>query len=121
MLINIYILIDCKVNIRQICFFYFLENFLYLNERITVLTSKCINELKNQGFLDNQIHIEPFLHLRYDGTDCALMCSASYDNLVEFSTAHGDFLSGFLARYSHFFIIIICFFTYFTISALLKL
>lgn len=66
------------------------------------MSSKCINELKNQGFSDNQLHTEPFLHLRYDGTDCALMCSASNDNLVDFSTAHGDFLSGFLARYRHF-------------------
>lgn len=80
----------------------FLENFSYLNERITVLSSKCIDELKNQGFSDNQLHTEPFLHLRYDGTDCALMCSASKDSLVDFSTAHGDFLSGFLARYNDF-------------------
>lgn len=63
------------------------------------MSSKCIDELKKQGFSDNQLHTEPFLHLRYEGTDTALMCSASYDNTVHCSTAHGDFLSGFLARF----------------------
>lgn len=77
----------------------FLENFEYLNERITLLSSKCIDQLKKQGFSDNQLHTEPFLHLRYDGTDCALMCAASNHGSNSSSTVHGDFLSGFLARY----------------------
>jgi 5-oxoprolinase (ATP-hydrolysing) len=63
-----------------------------------MLSLKCINELKKQGFSDNQLHTEPFLHLRYDGTDCALMCSANNDNLTDSRYVHGDFLSGFLAR-----------------------
>lgn len=77
----------------------FLENFEYLNERITSLSMKCVEQLKKQGFSDNQLHTEPFLHLRYDGTDCALMCPAKNDGLIGSSTMHGDFLSGFLARY----------------------
>ncbi|VVC30615.1 Hypothetical protein CINCED_3A005881 [Cinara cedri] len=80
---------------------YDIENFAYLNERISELSSKCFNELKTQGFLDNQLHTEPFLHLRYDGTDCAIMCSASNDCVGEPSTIHGDFLSGFLAKYQN--------------------
>jgi len=63
------------------------------------LSSKCIEELKKQGFSDNQLHTEPFLHLRYEGTDCALMCSASYGGTINSSTIHGDFLSGFLTRF----------------------
>lgn len=89
------------------CHFYFyyfvLENFSYLNERIALLSLKCINELKKQGFSDNQLQTEPFLHLRYDGTDCALMCPAVNDSLVSSGTIHGDFLSGFLTRYESFF------------------
>ncbi|XP_025416669.1 5-oxoprolinase isoform X2 [Sipha flava] len=77
------------------------ENLTYLNERINMLSLKCINELKKQGFSDNQLHTEPFLHLRYDGTDCALMCSANNDNLTDSRYVHGDFLSGFLARYQN--------------------
>lgn len=72
-----------------------------MNTRIAVLSSKCINELKKQGFSDKQLHTEPFLHLRYDGTDCALMCSPSNNdgNSKNSSTIHDDFLNGFLARY----------------------
>lgn len=76
-----------------------LENFEYLNERIIELSSKCIDELKKQGFLDNQLHTEPFLHLRYEGTDCALMCSASNNGTVKSSLVYEDFLNGFLTRF----------------------
>lgn len=80
------------------------------------MSSKCIDELKKQGFVDNQLQTEPFLHLRYDGTDCALMCSAiQYVNnslLIDSSTVLGDFLSVFLAKYvkkicNHFYFIFI--------------
>lgn len=73
-----------------------------------MLSSKCISELKKQGFSDNQLHTEPFLHLRYDGTDCALMCSSSKNdgNSKNSSTVYDDFLSGFLARYIISFVII---------------
>lgn len=63
------------------------------------MSSKCIDELKKQGFSNTELHTEPFLHLRYEGTDCALMCSACYDGAVNSSTIHGDFLSGFLSRF----------------------
>lgn len=72
--------------------------------RITELTSICINELKNQGFSNSQLHTVPFLHLRYDGTDCAIMCSASNDCVGNSSTVLGDFLSGFLSRYAQYYI-----------------
>lgn len=72
------------------------------------MSSKCINELKKQGFSDNQLHTEPFLHLRYDGTDCALMCSSSNDgNSKNSSPVYDDFLSGFLARYIILFVTIL--------------
>lgn len=70
-----------------------------------MLSSKCLEELKAQGFSDNQLQTEPFLHLRYDGTDCALMCSASNNSSINSDMVHGDFLSGFLSRYKYFFII----------------
>jgi hypothetical protein len=72
-----------------------------------MLTSKCIDELRKQGFSDNQLYTEPFLHLRYEGTDCALMCSASYDGTVNSSLVHGDFLNGFLTRFICCFLIFI--------------
>lgn len=63
------------------------------------MSSKCIDELKKQGFSDNELHTEPFLHLRYDGTDCALMCAASDNDLVNSNSVNRDFLSSFLTKY----------------------
>lgn len=91
-------LIAFNYNIKFIYYLFILENFTYLNERIDILSSKCIDELKKQGFSDNQLHTVPFLHLRYDGTDCALMCAANDNDLDNSNTVHRDFLSNFLAR-----------------------
>ena len=49
----------------------------------------------------SEIATTPYLHLRYDGTDCALMISSD----VEGSSAgcqHGDFEAAFTRRYSMF-------------------
>ena len=54
------------------------------------LKSKCRVSLKSQGFTESQIGLEPFLHMRYEGTDCALMCSGAGGR---------DFLDTFLERY----------------------
>ncbi|XP_050420329.1 5-oxoprolinase isoform X2 [Adelges cooleyi] len=75
------------------------DNFSYLNERISTMRSKCIEELKKQGFSDNQIRVDPYLHLRYDGTDTALMCSAVQNDSTCNNAILQDFLIGFLERY----------------------
>ena len=54
------------------------------------LAGTCIEALKEQGFEKHHIRTEKFLHMRYQGTDCALMCSA--DKME-------DFLEAFLTRY----------------------
>ncbi|XP_048473496.1 5-oxoprolinase [Rhincodon typus] len=48
-----------------------------------------------------QIHTEAFLHLRYDRTDCALMCSGSSHppRRGSDSCRHGDFHTAFTSRY----------------------
>lgn len=56
------------------------------------------NRLNAQGFADSQIKMEPFLYLRYEGTDCALMCLPVNQNSASTSTRHGDFLTTFLER-----------------------
>lgn len=71
------------------------ENFSYFDERLTVLEKQCKNRLIDQGFSEDHIILEPFLHMRYDGTDCALMCSATKGS----GTKHGDFLDTFVNRY----------------------
>ena len=54
------------------------------------LAEKCIEALEHQGFAKNQIKTEKYLHMRYHGTDCALMVTTNSEN---------DFISGFLKRY----------------------
>ncbi|XP_075437118.1 5-oxoprolinase-like isoform X2 [Ascaphus truei] len=47
----------------------------------------------------SQIDTEPFLHLRYDRTDCALMCSARGYPATRDSCRVADFKQAFTARY----------------------
>ncbi|XP_015172875.1 PREDICTED: 5-oxoprolinase isoform X1 [Polistes dominula] len=76
------------------------NSFQRLDERLDILAERAKNKLVQQGFDHSQIHIESFLHLRYEGTDCALMCTAKLNS--EYSSEspkHGDFLATFLERY----------------------
>ncbi|XP_033609037.1 5-oxoprolinase isoform X3 [Cryptotermes secundus] len=75
------------------------ESFLYLDERLTVLEKQCEVELEKQGFKPEHIHTEAYLHLRYEGTDCALMCTANPSSKSETACKHGDFQKTFLQRY----------------------
>lgn len=75
----------------------FLESFPRLDERLDVLEKKVREKLTAQGFRDSHIEIESFLHLRYQGTDCALMCIAN-QNTQKKGMKHGDFLTTFLER-----------------------
>lgn len=72
------------------------DNFSYFSERLDDLGNQCKQELKTQGFDEDTIELEHFLHLRYDGTDCALMCNPAPS---ESATRHGDFLRSFIERY----------------------
>lgn len=78
-----------------------------LRGRLNTLSSQCRNNLRQQGFNDDHIVIEPFLHLRYDGTDAALMCSASILNADSHDLnsvnipGYGDFYTTFLDRYKN--------------------
>ncbi|XP_024944987.1 5-oxoprolinase isoform X2 [Cephus cinctus] len=75
-------------------------SFSRLDERLSILEEKVKVELTRQGFTESQIHTESFLHLRYYGTDCALMCrpktGAQAKNV---GLKHGDFLTTFVERY----------------------
>uniref|UniRef100_A0A674GD07 5-oxoprolinase, ATP-hydrolysing n=1 Tax=Taeniopygia guttata TaxID=59729 RepID=A0A674GD07_TAEGU len=69
-----------------------------LEERLRELERRCRDGLRAQGFEPEQIRTEPFLHLRYEGTDCALMVSARGHPAHPGSCAAGDFLAAFTAR-----------------------
>ncbi|XP_055854712.1 5-oxoprolinase [Episyrphus balteatus] len=78
------------------------KNSALLKARLDELSSKCRAHLEEQGY--TEIVLEPFLHIRYEGTDCALMCSAaelekgseSSDVLLR---TYGDFNATFVQRY----------------------
>nr|XP_031359616.1 5-oxoprolinase [Lonchura striata domestica] len=72
--------------------------FPQLEARLRELERRCRDALRAQGFAPEQIHTEPFLHLRYEGTDCALMVSARGHPAHPGSCGAGDFLGAFTAR-----------------------
>ncbi|CAH3943144.1 unnamed protein product [Pieris brassicae] len=74
------------------------NNFAELDRQLEVLAGICKSKLKEQGFKDSQIVLEPYLHLRYSGTDCALMVSPSTGDSPH-TTRHGDFYTSFINRY----------------------
>ncbi|KAG5890200.1 hypothetical protein JTB14_010662 [Gonioctena quinquepunctata] len=76
---------------------YSLENFSYFDQRLSELAEQCRSELMKQGFSETHIVLEPYLHMRYDGTDCALMCGPT--GIGEITPGHGDFSKTFVERY----------------------
>lgn len=83
---------------------YSLTNVDDIRTRLNALSLQCRTNLLNQGFDDDHIVIEPFLHLRYDATDTALMCTPSLDmsSAADLSVNipdYGDFYGSFLKRY----------------------
>lgn len=74
----------------------------FIAQRFHDLAEQCVKQLKIQGFSEDQIVVEAFLHLRYEGTDCALMTSpsssiSSSENSLD--EKYGDFIKSFLDRY----------------------
>ncbi|XP_058262915.1 5-oxoprolinase isoform X1 [Hemibagrus wyckioides] len=70
-----------------------------LDSRIQQLSQRCHDTLQKRGFSSSQITMEVFLHMRYKGTDCALMISASDAPAHTQSCCSGDFRTAFTARY----------------------
>lgn len=74
------------------------ENIPSIDSKIRVLSQKCTGMLRQQGFAEQHIAVEPFLHMRYDRTDCALMCSseaATGDSNSPTTLASGQAVSAF--------------------------
>lgn len=73
-----------------------------LTQQLERLESEGRQRLLDQGFEKRLIEVELFLHLRYEGTDGAIMCApkayaGASDELVV--TKFGDFYATFLDRY----------------------
>ena len=75
------------------------ESFNHLDERLDILETRVKEKLSAQGLPGDRIYTQCFLHLRYEGTDCALMCTPTIQkNSKVSSLRHGDFLTPFLER-----------------------
>uniref|UniRef100_F6XQF8 5-oxoprolinase, ATP-hydrolysing n=1 Tax=Macaca mulatta TaxID=9544 RepID=F6XQF8_MACMU len=74
------------------------ETFMQLDQRLSRLEEQCVDALQAQGFPRSQISTESFLHLRYRGTDCALMVSAHQHPATARSPRAGDFGAAFVER-----------------------
>ncbi|KAF8783126.1 5-oxoprolinase like protein [Argiope bruennichi] len=77
---------------------YCAENFEYFDSKIDELSAKCKEKLNSQGFEDSEIQFEVYLNMRYERTDCSLMCTASSGS-SEISCSHGDFKKSFIEKY----------------------
>ncbi|KAL4631017.1 5-oxoprolinase isoform X1 [Arapaima gigas] len=74
-------------------------SFKELDCRVEQLTLRCQEALKARGFTSAQMSMEVFLHLRYEGTDCALMVTAAGHPPNAQSCRTGDFRTAFTQRY----------------------
>ncbi|XP_031780579.1 5-oxoprolinase [Nasonia vitripennis] len=74
------------------------ESFGRLDERFNELRERVRSKLASQGFSEDRIETECFLHLRYEGTDCSLMCTPSLEKSLP-GPRHGDFATSFVQRY----------------------
>ncbi|KAL0812063.1 hypothetical protein ABMA28_009453, partial [Loxostege sticticalis] len=76
------------------------DHFHQIDAQLDVLAAVCRDKLRAQGFSDSQIVTEPYLHLRYAGTDCALMV-APFEGGTATACKHGDFYAAFVDRYKN--------------------
>ena len=76
------------------------KNFEAVTKLLDDLSQNCVEQLKIQGFDESNIMLEPYLHLRYNGTDCALMISPEPGSGADpLTSKYGNFLTCFLKRY----------------------
>uniref|UniRef100_A0A3Q3T0X5 5-oxoprolinase, ATP-hydrolysing n=1 Tax=Mastacembelus armatus TaxID=205130 RepID=A0A3Q3T0X5_9TELE len=82
----------CSLQYEQHCY-------SELDRRVEQLSKRCHDAICARGFTSSQITTEVFLHLRYKGTDCALMVTAAAHPSNSQSCLAGDFRGAFTERY----------------------
>ncbi|CAF0933153.1 unnamed protein product [Rotaria sordida] len=60
------------------------NNWSNINDRLKHLSNYGTDELVKQGYDRKSIIVEKYLNLRYEGTDCALMCASNEDSAESF-------------------------------------
>lgn len=61
------------------------NNWLTITERLNHLSQRGTGELVKQGYDSQSVVVEKYLNLRYEGTDCALMCTSNEDTAESFT------------------------------------
>lgn len=61
------------------------ENWSNITERLKHLSKCGTEELVKQGYDQQSLVVEKYLNLRYEGTDCALMCTSNEDAAESFT------------------------------------
>lgn len=85
---------------QRISFVSVAGSFGYIDQRIDFLSHRCRDSLVERGFHPDQIHTEAYLHMRYDRTDCALLCGAlSSSTPNQAISSYGDFQRSFIEKY----------------------
>lgn len=74
------------------------KNFQDIISRLQKLMKICGDQLQKDGFSQNQITFTPYLNMRYDRTDCALM-SHPHEIKSVAELKYGDFLDAFTKQY----------------------
>lgn len=76
------------------------ESFIEIESKVEQLLQECDKPLLDDGFCKDRIRHEVYLNMRYEKTDCALMCQATTVNKPDKQfTKYGDFLTCFHNRY----------------------
>lgn len=81
---------------------YHKDNFPLIEKRFEELKRKCTEKLNAQGFTNENIETELFLHMRYKGTDGSMMCSplkTSDDTGTKFGNFEQPFLNRYMSEY----------------------
>lgn len=93
-------LADVVTEVQEPCGWEFKDStFDDIKKRLDALCADARSQLQSQGF--ENIVLESFLNIRYDGTDCALMCSPQkvFKGDDSLKQAYGDFFETFIERY----------------------
>ncbi|XP_056627457.1 5-oxoprolinase [Triplophysa dalaica] len=93
-------LADVVEELQEPCSLHYISaSYSELDGRIALLSQCCEEKLLERGFGSCQISTEVFLHMRYEGTDCALMVTAADHPCDSLSCSSGDFRKAFTKRY----------------------
>lgn len=70
-----------------------------ISNKIDDLMEKFSKKLQASGFRKEEITFTPFLNIRYDRTDCAIMCHPEDTTTPHEGMKHGNFVDAFTKQY----------------------